>query len=70
MPRVLHHCFSVLTLVSLLRLASLAQQMNQLTTALAQINRQLSTIQGELEELKGHRNLLPLILASSRWPWP
>jgi len=46
-----------------LRLASLAQQVDRLTTALAQTNRQLDTIRGELEELKGRRDSLPLVLA-------
>jgi len=46
-----------------LRLASLAQQVDRLTTALAQTNKQLDTIRGELRELKQRRDPLPLILA-------
>jgi len=46
-----------------LRLASLAQQVDQLTSALAQMNNQLDAIQQELEELKGRRDPLPLALA-------
>jgi len=54
---------AMLRRVRSLRLASLAQQVDRLTTELAQTNRQLNTIQGELEELKGRRDPLPLVLA-------
>jgi hypothetical protein len=46
-----------------LRLASLIQQVDRLATALAQTNKQLDAIQGELEALKGRRDPLPLVLA-------
>jgi len=44
-------------------LPSLARQVDELTIALAQTNKQLDTIQGELRELKQRRDPLPLILA-------
>jgi len=44
-------------------LPSLARQVDQLTSALAQTNQQLDAVQQELEELKGRRDPLPLVLA-------